>query len=206
MKRNLIIAAVVLLLSIASTSISAQTPPGAPGTATPKAAAPQPTPLVSVAVPVTKIALVDTSVFGDEKAGIKRYLNAVKTVQREFQGNSELVNLQGRMKTLADEITKLSGNPVVDPKTIQAKQEEGTRLQREFKYKKEDADSAFEKRLNEVVGPVSTAIGKALDEYARQHGLTMILDVSKLMPAVLTVNPATDITLAFIAEYNSKNP
>jgi hypothetical protein len=34
----------------------------------------------------------------------------------------------------------------------------------------------------------------------------MILDISKLAPAVLTVNPAMDVTAAFIADFNTKNP
>ena len=124
------------LLTIAAISAPAQTRPG-PTAATPRPAAPQPTPVATVAVPATKIAFVDTTEFGDEKTGIKRYVNAVKSVQDEFHTRTaELLNLQNRMKALADEITKLSGNAVVDPKTIQAKQDEGERLQREFKYKK----------------------------------------------------------------------
>ena len=207
MKRILVIAAVLGLFTIVFISASAQTRPSARGAATPKPAAPQPTPNANVVVPDTKIALVDTSVFGDEKAGITRFLNAAKTVQREFQPkNAELLNLQNRIKAIADEITKLTGNSVVGPQTIQARQEEGERLQRELKYKKEQADADFEKRYNELVGAISADIGKALDQYASQHGLTMILDISKLLPVVLTVNPAMDITRSFIAEYNSKNP
>ena len=90
--------------------------------------------------------------------------------------------------------------------TIQAKREEGERLQREFKYKQEQIEADFQKRLNQVIGPISTDIGKGLDQYASQHGLTMILDISKLLPAVLSVNPAMDVTAAFIADYNSKHP
>ena len=71
---------------------------------------------------------------------------------------------------------------------------------------KEQADADVEKRYKEVVGPVSTDIGRALDQYASRNGLTMILDISKLLPAVLTMNPAMDITNAFIADYNSRNP
>ena len=52
---------------------------------------------------------------------------------------------------------------------------------------------------------VSNDIGNALIQYAAQNGLTMILDISKLLPAVLTVNPAMDVTQAFIADYNSKH-
>lgn len=206
MKRTLLIPMAFALLMIAGMSAAAQVRPG-PAATTPKPAAPQPTPVATVAVPATKIAFVDTTAFGDEKTGIKRYLNAVKSVQDEFHTRTaDLVNLQNRMKAIADEITKLSGTPVVAPQTIQTKQDEGERLQREFKYKKEQLDADFEKRYNDVVRPISSDIGKALDQYLIQHGLTMILDASKLESAILTMNPAMDITKDFIAEYNSKNP
>jgi Skp family chaperone for outer membrane proteins len=192
-------------LAIAAISSAAQTPPRP--TATPTSRPAVPTPVTNVAVPDTKIAFVDTTAFADEKTGIKRFVNAIKTVQLQFQPTTaELLNLQNRIKTIADEITKLNGNSVVDPKTIQTRQDEGERLQRELKYKKEDADAAIEKKYTEVVGPVSHDIGIALDQYLLAHGLTMILDISKLGPAVLTANPATDITQAFIADYNSKHP
>jgi Skp family chaperone for outer membrane proteins len=89
---------------------------------------------------------------------------------------------------------------------VRAKREEGERLQRDLKYKKEQADADFEKRYAEAVGPVSNDIGNALIQYASENGLTMILDISKLAPAVLSVNPAMDVTQAFIADYNSKHP
>jgi len=128
-------------------------------------------------------------------------------VKKAFEGkNAELRNLQSQIKAIADDINRLSGASVVSPETIRAKQGEGERLQREFKYKKEQADADFEKRYSEVVGPVSNDIGNALIQYAAQNGLTMILDISKLLPAVLTVNPAMDVTQAFIADYNSKHP
>jgi len=169
----------------------------------------QPAPVAAPAnVPAAKIAVVDTTVFGDQKTGIKRYLNAVSTVKRAFEPkNAELRNLQIQIKAISDDLSKLSGgNTVVSPETIRAKQDEGERLQRELKYKREQADADFEKRYTEVVGPVSNDIGNALIQYANQNGLTMILDISKLMPAVLTVNSAMDVTQAFIADYNSKHP
>jgi Skp family chaperone for outer membrane proteins len=205
MKRHFVIGAIVSLLSIACISASAQTRPAGSAATTPGPAAPQP--VRPANIPDTKIALIDTTMFGDQKAGIKRYLAAVASVQLQFKSKTqELVDLQNRIKAIADDITKLNGAAVVDSRTIQVKQVEGERLQRDLKYKKEQLDADFEKRYNEVVGPVSTEIGKALDQYANQHGLTMILDVSKLLPAILTANPAMDITQPFIAEYNLKNP
>jgi len=174
MNRIIVNAVAFAILTGAAASTVAQT---RPGTATP-AATPAQTP---VTVPATKIALVDTTAFGDEKTGIRRYINAVNLWKPKFNPkNTELINLQARIKTLADEINKLSAAPVVGPDTITAKQSEGERLQRELKYKKEQADADFQKRYNEVVSPVSSDIGKAMDQYASQHGITLVLDVSKL--------------------------
>ncbi|MEO8435051.1 MAG: OmpH family outer membrane protein [Pyrinomonadaceae bacterium] len=204
MKRIRLIAAALMLAALLVVSAAAQTRPGAAST---RPAAPQVPAASNAPVPDTKMAFIDTGAFGDEKGGITRYVNAVKKVEREFQPRqTELVTLQNRIKALADEISKLSGNSVVDPKTIQAKQDEGERLQRDLKYKKEQADADFTKRYQEEVSPISTDIGKALDQFATQRGITMILDISKLAPAILTVNPAMDVTAAFIAEFNTKNP
>ena len=194
-----------MLAAILALSASAQT---RPGTTPARPATPQSTaPATNAPVPDTKIAFIDTGAFGEEKGGIVRYVNAVKSLEREFKPRQdELNNMQNKIKALADEIQKLSGNSVVDPKTIQAKNDEGERLQRDLKYKKEQADADFQRRYNEVVGPISQDIGKALDQFANSRGITMILDISKLAPAVLTVNPAMDVTQAFINEYNSKNP
>jgi Skp family chaperone for outer membrane proteins len=203
MKRTLFIAAAFALLIGAPLLCSSQTRPAPTGPATQKPA----TPPAAVSVPETKIALIDTNVFSDEQAGIKRYLSAVKNVRSEFQPKeTELLSLQTRIKTIADEINKLTGTPVVSAENVRAKQDEGERLQREFKYKKEQVEVDFQKRYEVVVGPISADIGKAIDRYAVEHGLTMILDVSKLVPAVLTMNPAMNVTQAFITEYNSRNP
>jgi outer membrane protein len=205
MKQFFIIAAGTSLLLATSLVTPAQTRTPTPVPARP--AAPPATLAAPAAVPNTKIALINTEEFGDETTGIKRYVNAAKSVQREFQPRqTELTSIQARIKTLADEINKLSGTPIVDPKSIQAKRDEGERLARDLKYKKEQADADFEKRYKEVVIPISSDIGKAIDQYASQNGITMVLDVSKLQPAILTVSPAMDITQAFIASYNARNP
>ena len=105
MKSILIIAVGLLIFTCASAPSFAQTRPGTPGPAAPRPAAPQATPTTSAAVPVTRIALVDTTIFGDEKAGVTRYVNAVKGVQAGFQPRQvELNNLQSRIKAIADEI------------------------------------------------------------------------------------------------------
>lgn len=206
MKHFRLIAATLMLAAMIAVSASAQT---RPATTPARPAAPQTTPAASNApVPDTKIAFIDTGAFGEEKVGITRFVNAMKSLEREFKPRQDDLNtIQTRIKAIADELNKLSaGSAVVDQKTIQAKQEEGERLQRDLKYKQDQADADFKKRYSDVVSPISQDIGKALDTFATQRGITMILDISKLAPAILTVNPAMDVTQTFINEYNSTHP
>lgn len=189
------------LLALLGASVFAQT---RPATTTPAVTRPA----TAVVVPDTKIAFVNTEEFADEATGIKKYTNAVKSVQAEFKDRTaELVNIQTRLKTLTDEVAKLSASAApVGQETIQAKNEEGARLERDLKYKKDSLDADFNRRYTLVVQPISSDIGKALDQYLSSHGLSMILDISKLAPAILTLNPAMDVTKDFIADYNSKHP
>jgi Skp family chaperone for outer membrane proteins len=206
MKHFRLIAATLMLAAMIAVSASAQT---RPATTPARPTAPQTTPAASNApVPDTKIAFIDTGAFGEEKVGITRFVNAMKSLEREFKPRQDELNtIQTRIKTIADELNKLSaGSAVVDQKTIQAKQEEGERLQRDLKYKQDQADADFKKRYSDVVSPISQDIGKALDTFANARGITMILDISKLAPAILTVNPAMDVTQTFINEYNSTHP
>ncbi len=210
MKTNRLFAASLFLAAVVSIPAYAQQPrsaaPAGARSAVPASAAAATG--AATAIPDTKIAFINTEAFGDEKQGITRYVNAVKSLEREFQPRqTELSGLQNQLKGISDDITKLSNNSsVVDPKTIQQKQEQGEALQRQLEFKKKEAEAAYQKRLQDVVAPISDNIGKALDAFARDRGINLMLDISKFAPAVLTVNPAMDVTRAFITEYNSRNP
>src|SRR5204862_915630 len=125
-----------MVVSTAAVAVS-QTPrpTPAPRPAATPAPGPRPTPTQAVAntpVPQSRIALIDTTMFGDEKNGIYRYLDAAKSVQAEFKTRSdEVQNLENRLSALVNEIQALSKAPVVDQKTIQAKQQQGVTLQTE---------------------------------------------------------------------------
>ena len=191
------------------------TPATARPTPTPTSARPnvsptqsvQPTPNLVVAVPPSRIAAIDTSIFSDEKLGIFRVIDATLSLRNEFRArDQELKTIQARLNVLVEDIRKLRQANPVDQKAIQAKQEEGQRLQQDFDEKKDRYQEDYERRYSQVMGPVSQQIGKALDEFAAQHGITMTLDVSKMLPAILTALPTVDVTAAFIAEFNRKNP
>ena len=166
-----------------------------------------PAPNLVVAVPPSKIAVIDTAVFSDEKAGIFLVIDAATSLRNEFRArDQELQTTQGRLNALVEDIRKLRQANPVDQKAIQAKQEEGLRLQQDFDTKKQRYEEDYRRRYSQVMGPVSQQIGKAMDEFAAQHGITMTLDVSKMLPAVLTALPTVEVTAAFIAEFNRKNP
>lgn len=158
-----------------------------------------------------KIGMIDSGAFAAEKEGITRYVNAVKQLGTEMKPlENELVAMQQKMQTLADKIAGLQKLPqnVQNPKDILDAQDEGQRLQREFEFKKKEYDARIEKRGNELLGPIQSDIGKAIQDYAIQKGYTVVLDIDKLGRdgALLAMDPKAEITKDFITYFNSKSP
>src|ERR1051326_947487 len=150
---------ILLIVAATSISITAQTRPTPTPTPARPAASPTAAPNLNVAVPASKIAVIDTEMFGDEKAGIFRLMDAIKIVQNEFRARQqELQTMQGRINTLVEDIRKLRAAMPVDQKTIQAKQEEGTRVQQDLQTRQQRFDEDYSKRYREVTGPVSELI------------------------------------------------
>jgi Skp family chaperone for outer membrane proteins len=211
MKTVRMIAVCAILAAIATLPAYAQAarPSPSPTPARPTSA-PATTPSANpanVAVPDAKIAFINTEAFPDEKTGINRFVSAMQILQREFKPKQdELLGLQARIRQIATDIENLNKAAIVSPTSIQAKQEEGERFQREFEYKQKDYEALSQRRYREVVGPVSTDIGKELDAFRKANGISIILDVTKLLPAILSAREEMDITRPFIAYYNAKNP
>lgn len=152
---------------------------------------------------LTKIAVIDTEAFYDPDKGIARMVKAAKDVGQEFEPlNKELQERQQQYQTLADEINKLE--PAADPRVIQEKKFEASRLQRELKNKSEDAETAFRKRLEAVLAPIEEDLLNALASYAEQRGIAVVIDGSRAQELILYVAEAADITRDFIAEYNRR--
>ena len=191
-----LIAVAAFLAAITALPAFAQQRPAA--AATPAAAS-------NAAIPDSKIALINTDFFADEKQGIGRLVNAVKKVDAEFTPRrNELQTLKANMDKLTADIQATAN--VADPKTLQQKSDQLEGMKREYQRKGEDAQAAYNKRLQESVGPLYEDIGKSLDAFARARGITLLLDAAKIGPAILAATDAMDVTRAFIAEYNSKNP
>lgn len=199
MKIERLIAAVALLMTAAIVSISAQQQrPAAPAGTTP--VAPQ-TP--TVAIPDSKMAIIYTEAFFDQKNGIAKFTSLVNTLNREFQPRqTELTGLQQRIEQLTKEIT--DQRAVASPQSLQQKQDQLDQLKRDFQRKGEDAEAAYNRRRQEILTPLEQEIGRALEIFAKARGITMIVDRSQV--PISYVSESIDITRAFIDEFNAKNP
>ena len=128
----------------------------------------------------------------------------MKRVDGEFQPRrTELQTLQQQIDKATADLTK--AQPLQDARVSQQQADKIEAMKTEFKRKGEDAQAAYQKKLQEVLGPVYDDIGKALDAYAKAHGITLILDVTKIQ-GIVSASESLDITKPFIIEFNSKNP
>jgi len=194
------IATVAFFAAISATSIFAQPKPATP-------AGPAPAQAANANVPESKIALVDTDQFLDEKGGIARLIAAAKRVDGEFQPRrTELQTLQSQIEKATADLQKAA--PVQDPKVSAQQQDRIEQMKKELQRKGEDAQAAYQKRLQDVLGPVYDEIGKAIDAYAKARGITLVLDIGSDhgIKGIVVAQDSMDITKSFITEFNAKFP
>jgi Skp family chaperone for outer membrane proteins len=167
-----------------------------------------------------KIGIINTSVFDDDKEGIKKFVAAMN--QLEAQVKPDLTNLQTMQTKLQNLQTELQGyeKQLNDPNTpaavdknkiratAQTKYDEFQKLQLEFEYKQKDYKANLERREQTLTNPIKTDIANAIQEFSKQKGYAMILDAARLFSAdmVLGLDERYDVTKEFIAFYNARTP
>lgn len=166
------------------------------------------------APPPAKIALVDTEAFYSENGGITKIINAYKSLDTEFKtSTTELENGVKRLQALQTEIQNLqtkANDPTnkvpIDQNAARAKVDEAEKLQRDMKFKQEEFKAQLAKREAAVLGPIVQDVSKALSDFAKQKGYTVVLDVGKLYQAqiILYWQESTEITKEFVQFYNTR--
>lgn len=159
-----------------------------------------------------KLGLIDTRYFDNGKDGIVKYTAAMNSLESEFKtDNTTLQTMATRLQALEKEITSLRDqaakpNSPIKVETVNAKIEEYEKLGREFKFKQEDAKSRFQRREQVVMSPIRQDIGKAMQEFAKQKGFSLILDIAKIAEAglVLAMDDKVNLTQEFIKFYNAR--
>ena len=199
----------VLLVAGFVASISAQQPAARPAAPTPTPAATTPAaPAANVQLPMSKMAVIYTDLFLDQKTGIAKFNSVVTKLNGEFQKpKDELTQMQNRATALETEINKLREAPEgapVDQRSLQAKIDQLDQLKKDIQRKAEDAQGAYNRRRAELFNPLQDEIGKALEAFAKARGINVIIDAAQV--PLLYAADSIDITRAFIADFNSKNP
>lgn len=172
------IALACLALALAA-SVNAQTPPQ-PG---------------KVAVIYFQGAIVGTK--DGQKAAAE--LDSKATPKRK-----ELEQKQTDVNTLQDQLTK-GQNTLSEAaknelyKNIEIKKKS---LQRDF----EDAKEEFEASQQKILQQLAQKMSAVIDRYARDHGFTLVVDVSSPQSPILFASPTIDITKDIIALYDEAAP
>jgi Skp family chaperone for outer membrane proteins len=161
-----------------------------------------------------KIGLVAWDAFADPAKGIKKYAAALDALEKEFAPlNTELQGMGTKYQALQTEYTNLQkqvqeGKVPVAPGAIQTKADEIGKMERDIKFKQEDAKARYQSRYNVTIGPIQNDILKAMNDYAAQKGYAVILDGGKLEESGLLLGfaPKANVTEDFIVFYNQRPP
>ena len=151
----------------------------------------------------TTVAIIDSAMFSDEKAGIARVMAGMQQIEIKFTPlRNELRGMRDRLTTMRSDIQK---KRQVQDASLTAKQtEDADRLELEIKRKSEDAQSSYQKETLAVLDPLQKDIGTALTAYAQSKGITLLIDINRV-PIVYAAQQL-DITKDFIADYNRTHP
>lgn len=151
----------------------------------------------------TAVAIIDSSAFSDEKAGIARVMVAMQQIETKFLPlRNELRGMRDRLATMRSDIQK---KRQVQDATLTAQQTEAAdRLEVEIKRKAEDAQASYQKDSLAALDPLQKDIGTALTAYAQSKGITLLIDANRV-PIVYAASQL-DVTKDFIADYNRTHP
>ncbi|HVI70854.1 MAG TPA: OmpH family outer membrane protein [Pyrinomonadaceae bacterium] len=212
MRHNLFPISALVVLAIAI-SVSAQRPAATPAPNTPTRPAPTQTPtatapVADAALPTSKIALISTGLFLDPKEGIAKFSSTLTKLNGEFQKvKDDITQMQTRAQALETEINKLREAPAgtpIDQRSLQTKIDQLEQLKKDAQRKAEDAQGSYDRRRQELFAPVEEEIRRALEAFAKARGINVIIDAAQA--PLLYADRSLDITRAFIADFNSKNP
>jgi Skp family chaperone for outer membrane proteins len=185
MKRTL--ARIVLPMVLMSVTAFAQT-----GSAAPATAASTPTSKVGI-INIQQAILLTNEGKRDLDALEKKFTPK----QTELQGlQKEINDMQNQLKTQGDKLNDDARAKLV--KDIETKQ-------KSFQRNAEDAQQDFQGQQQELVGRIGQKLMEVLDKYAKEHGFSLIVDVSAQTSNVLWADARTDVTKEIADAYNTSS-
>lgn len=191
MKRS--VALVLTLASGLALNAAAQTPsatpdaPGAPASAAPAGPA-------KIAVVAFQVAVAQTNEGQRAFADLQKKYQPKQTQLKAL--SDEVDNLTKQLQTQGDKLN--DAERAARAKTIDDKKKQ---LQRDA----EDAQNDMQNDMNELYNSLAQKVYDVLNDYAKQHAYTLVLDVAQQQNPVLYATESTNITKAIIEAYNVKS-
>ena len=190
MKRS--VALVLTLASGLALNAAAQTPsapdaPGAPATTAPAGPA-------KIAVVAFQVAVAQTNEGQRAFADLQKKYQPKQTQLKAL--SDEVDNLTKQLQTQGDKLNDTER--AARARTIDDKKKQ---LQRDA----DDAQNDMQNDMNELYNSLAQKVYDVLNEYAKQHGYTLVLDVAQQQNPVLYATESTNITKAIIDAYNVKS-
>jgi Skp family chaperone for outer membrane proteins len=151
-----------------------------------------------------KIAFINTAAF---RVGIGEFKTTLEALNKEFEPqNKELEGLQKQIEELKNKVQ--NEGPKAQPAVRDGWIEQGTQLEKTLKRKTEDYQTLFQRRGQEIVGPVMERINKFFDQYCQQRSIVMVLErgVADSSNLLVWMAPPAEITEDFMNEYNKAHP
>ena len=110
--------------------------------------------------------------------------------------NTEIQDLQKKFSTQGDKLSDEARGTML--KDIDSKKKQ---LQRNY----EDANTDVQQQQNEIANRIGQKMIQVLDKYAKEHGYSVILDVSGQQSPVLWATSSIDITKELVDAYNASS-
>jgi Skp family chaperone for outer membrane proteins len=151
-----------------------------------------------------KIAFINTAAF---RVGIGEFKTTLEALNKEFEPqNKELEGLQKQIEELKNKVQK--EGPQAQPSVRDGWIEQGTQLEKTLKRKTEDYQTLFQRRGQEIVGPVMEKINKFFGQYCQQRNIVMVMErqVADSSNLLVWMAPPAEITEDFMNEYNKAHP
>lgn len=159
-------------------------------------AAPAPAP-AKVAVITFQAAVAQCNEFQRDFADLNKKFDPkreeLKALAAEIESATKDLQAQGDKLAEAEQSRR--------QKAIEEKQKQAKRLQ-------EDAQNDYQQELQQLFGRVAAKVGETLQQYAKDNGLTAVIDATpnpEQPPLVLWADRSTDITKAVVDAYNAKS-
>ncbi len=142
-------------------------------------------------------------------------INMQRAISQCAEGKKALEDLQTKYRPEQEAITKLNQEVSALQDTLQRQmttlsEDEQTRMSRQLqqkqtdlKRKEEDAQTDFNDDRQDVVTRIGKKMVQVIDQYAKQHGLALVIDSSS---GIYYAADGVDITDAVIKQYDTQYP